>query len=55
MKSKMNEKKLLKLLMEAIDYAYLQTDGTYSRNLAYVVSDKMHFIKDQLYAKRIES
>lgn len=33
------------LLIDAIDYVYLQTDGSY-RDLSPVVSDKIRFLKE---------
>jgi hypothetical protein len=34
----------MKLLLDAIDHAYLQTDGTYGE-LSYEVSDKVKYLK----------
>ena len=38
------------LLIDAIDHAYLQTDGTYGE-LSYEVSDKVKYLKNQLKGK----
>lgn len=34
----------INLLLDAIDYAYLKTDGTYG-DLAFVVADKVEYLK----------
>lgn len=44
-------KELIDLLLDSIDHAYLQTDGTYG-DLAYEVADKVEFIKNIRYANR---
>ena len=44
-------KELIDLLLDSIDHAYLQTDGTYG-DLAYEVADKVEFIKKLRYANR---
>jgi len=41
------EKKLLSLLIDAIDYCYLSTDGTYN-NLALPVQDKVRYLKKEM-------
>ena len=38
------------LLIDAIDHAYLQMDGTYGE-LSYEVSDKVKYLKNQLKSK----
>ena len=37
--------KLLDLLLDAIDYSFLQTDGTYDKSLTYPVIDQVNYIK----------
>ena len=49
----MNTDKLLKMLLEAIDYSFLQTDGSYDKTLTYPVIDKIQYIKEQV--KNIEA
>ena len=44
----MNTAKLLKMLLEAIDYSFLQTDGSYDKTLTYPVIDKIQYIKEQV-------
>ena len=41
-------KELLKMLLEAIDYSFVQTDGTYDLTLTYPVIDKVKYIKQKL-------
>ena len=41
-------KKMLNMLLDAIDYSFLKTDGSYDNALTYVVMDKVNFIKKQL-------
>lgn len=41
-------KELLKMLLEAIDYSFAQTDGTYDLTLTYPVIDKVKCIKQKL-------
>ena len=41
-------KKLLKLLLDAIDYSFAKTDGTYDLTLTYPVIDKVKYIKNIL-------
>ena len=41
-------KELLKMLLEAIDYSFAQTDGTYDLTLTYPVIDKVKRIKQKL-------
>lgn len=43
--------KQLWLLIDSIDHAYLQTDGTYG-DLALEVVDKVKYLKDQIYSKQ---
>ena len=40
----------INLLLDAIDYAYLQTDGTYG-DLALVVADKVEYLKSLRHGK----
>ena len=44
----MNTDKILKMLLEAIDYSFLQTDGSYDKTLTYPVIDKIQYIKEQV-------
>ena len=44
----MNTDKLLKMLLEAIDYSFLQIDGSYDKTLTYPVIDKIQYIKEQV-------
>ena len=39
--------KQMYLLIDAIDHAYLKTDGTYGE-LSYEVSDKVKYLKNQI-------
>ena len=36
------------MLLEAIDYSFAQTDGTYDLTLTYPVIDKVKYIKQKL-------
>ncbi len=47
-----DERKLLELLLEAIDYSFYQTDGTYDKALTYPVIDKVQYIKKQLFKSK---
>lgn len=40
----------INLLLDAIDYAYLKTDGTYG-DLALVVADKVEYLKSLRHGK----
>jgi len=44
----LNYRDLLMLLLDAIDYSFARTDGTYDRSLSYPVIDKVNYIKKQL-------
>ena len=44
----MNTDKLLNMLLEAIDYSFLQTDGSYDKILTYPVIDKIQYIKEKV-------
>lgn len=44
----MNTDKFLGMLLEAIDYSFLQIDGSYDKTLTYPVIDKVQYIKEQL-------
>ena len=44
----MNTDKLLNMLLEAIDYSFLQTDGSYDKTLTYPVIDKIQYIKEKV-------
>ena len=39
------ERGLLEMLIEAIDYSFMRTDGTYDKSLTYPVIDKVNYIK----------
>lgn len=41
------------LLIDAIDYAYLQTDGSYG-DLSPVVSDKIRFLKETMMRDKLD-
>ena len=43
-----SDRDMLNLLLEAIDYSFLRTDGTYDKALTYPVIDKVRFIKKLL-------
>lgn len=45
-----NDREILHLVLEAIDYSFLQTDGTYKKTLTYPVIDKVLWAKKQLKA-----
>ena len=47
-KKDFSDRDMLTLLMEAIDYSFLRTDGTYRKELTYPVIDKVNFIKMRL-------
>ena len=47
----MNTDKLLEILLEAIDYSFLQTNGDYDKSLTYPVIDKVRYIKEKLKNK----
>lgn len=42
------ENKNLKMLLDVIDYSFLQTDGSYDKSLTYPVIDKVLFIKKNI-------
>ena len=44
-KKDFSDRDMLTLLIEAIDYSFLRTDGTYDKALTYPVIDKVRFIK----------
>ena len=49
MKEKMiTDKDMLIYLIQAIDYSFLKTDGSYDKNLTYPVIDKVNWIKRSL-------
>lgn len=50
----MNIDKLLGMLLEAIDYCFLQSNGDYDKSLTYPVIDKVKYIKDKLKNKEVE-
>ena len=45
---KYNDRELLLLLLEAIDYSFMKPDKSYNISLTYPVIDKVRFIKRQL-------
>lgn len=47
-KKEFSDRDMLNLLLEAIDYSFLRTDGTYDKALTYPVIDKVRFIKKVL-------
>ena len=47
-KKDFSDRDMLNLLLEAIDYSFLRTDGTYNKALTYPVIDKVRFIKKVL-------
>lgn len=44
----MNTDKLLGMLLEVIDYSFLQVDGSYDKTLTYPVIDKIQYIKKHI-------
>ena len=50
----MNTDKLLEILLEAIDYSFLQTNGDYDKSLTYPVIDKVKYIKEKLKNKEVK-
>lgn len=42
------DKEMLIYLIQAIDYAFLKTDGFYDKTLTYAVIDKINWIKRNL-------
>ena len=44
----MTDRQLLTMLLDTIDYVFLQTDGTYKKSLSYPVIDKVKYIKSRL-------
>ena len=47
-----NYEELLNILIEAIDYSFLQTNENYDKSLTYPVIDKVKYIKNFLNKKR---
>ena len=45
---KYNDRELLLLLLEAIDYSFMKPDKSYNISLTYPVIDKVCFIKKQI-------
>ena len=45
MEQKKTDTELLDMLLGAIDYSFLKTDGTYDLSLTYPVIDKIHYIE----------
>ena len=52
-KKDFSDRDILNMLLEAIDYSFLRTDGTYNKELTYPVIDKVRFIKKVLKRHRI--
>ena len=50
----MDTEKLLGMLLEAIDYSFLQTDGSYDKTLTYPVIDKVQYIKEQVKNMKVK-
>lgn len=50
----MNTDKLLEMLLEAIDYSFLQSNGDYDKSLTYPVIDKVRYIKEKLKNKEVK-
>lgn len=46
-------KKLLDLLIEAIDYSFMRPDGDYNLELTYPVIDKVKYIKKSLHTNDV--
>lgn len=44
----MSDRELLALLLDAIDYSFLRTDGEYNKELTYPVIDKVKFVKKKM-------
>jgi hypothetical protein len=42
------DKEMLIRLVQAIDYSFLKTDGSYDKSLTYPVIDKVNWIKRSL-------
>lgn len=45
------DKEMLIYLIQAIDYSFLKTDGSYDKALTYPVIDKVNWIKRSLALK----
>ena len=50
----MNTDKLLGMLLDAIDYSFLQSNGDYDKSLTYPVIDKVRYIKEKLKNKEVK-
>ena len=48
----MDHQELLNLLIEAIDYSFLKTDGSYNKDLSMPVIDKVKYIKERAVRER---
>lgn len=51
-KQKHTDRELLEMLVEAIDYSFLKTNGEYDKALTYPVIDKVRYIKNQIEAEK---
>lgn len=49
----MSDRELLTLLLDAIDYSFLRTDGEYNKELTYPVIDKVKFVKKKMRENKI--
>ena len=50
-KKTITDKEMLIYLIQAIDYSFLKTDGSYDKSLTYPVIDKVNWIKRSLAIK----
>ena len=48
----MSDRELLTLLLDAIDYSFLRTDGEYNKELTYPVIDKVKFVKKKMRERK---
>ena len=47
-KKTITDREMLTFLIQAIDYSFLKTDGSYDKSLTYPVIDKVNWIKRSL-------
>ena len=50
----MNTDELLNMLIDTIDYSFLQSNGDYDKSLTYPVIDKVKHIKKKLKNKEVK-
>ena len=50
----MNTDELLNMLIDTIDYSFLQSNGDYDKSLTYPVTDKVKYIKKKLKNKEVK-